>query len=428
MKIKSALCLLFVLTTSLTQAQKINIDFCNSIADIDSRKHCIKSTFDNLIVKELKNTKDQLNFSKKDSLSLRFSLDISRVGVVTMSDFETDDQSLYVALNNLTNQIKPLGIYRNNRKTIVGTTIDYNLTLIKQADDAILIEEDNKTIMVLKKKCPEDNASAKPGKKTKVPVEEKQQKEHTKDTTTKSAPFAIIEQVPVFPGCEQEIDNNSQRNCMSNFINDFVVNNFNTSLVNTLKLPTGTVRISVQFRISTFGFIENVIARAPHQVLEGEAIRVVSSLPRMIPGRQRGENVNVLYSLPILFKVEGDEAPQEKAQQEVIENPIYPGCKSDDNDFRSQCMREKIDVFIKNNFDVSIADELDIPKGIVQIDVSFRVDENGNVNEITAKGVHELLEQEAVSTIKKLPKIKPGKKNGKAVGFLYTLPIIFEIN
>jgi len=308
MKIKSALCLLFVLTISLSQAQKINIDFCNNITDVESRKHCIKSTFDNLIVKELKNTKDQLNFSKKDSLNLRFSLDISRVGVITMSDFETDDQSLYIALNNLTNLIKPLGIYRNNRKTIIGTTIDYDLTLIKQTDDSVIIIEDNKTIMVFNKtKCPEENTTKKPVKKTIEPAEEKKQKEHIKDTTAEAAPFAIIEQVPLFPGCEQEPDNNAQRNCMSSFINDFVINNFDSSLANTLKLPTGIVRINVQFRINTFGFIENVVARAPHPVLEEEAMRVVSSLPRMKPGKQRGKNVGVLYSLPILFKVEGDE-------------------------------------------------------------------------------------------------------------------------
>src|SRR5690554_1253748 len=308
MKIKSALCLFFVLTISLSQAQKINIDYCNSITDVDLRKHCIKSTFDNLIVKELKKTKDQLNFSKRDSLNLRFSLDISRVGVITMRDFETDDQSLYIALNNLTNQIKPLGIYRNNRKTIVGTTINYNLTLVKQADDSFSIIEDNKTLLVFdKKNCPEENDAKKPVKKPQEPVEEKEQIEHPKDTTAKTAPFAIIEQVPVFPGCEQEPDNNAKRNCMSNFINDFVINNFDSSLANTLKLPTGLVRINVQFRINTFGFIENVVARAPHSVLEEEAMRVVSSLPRMQPGKQRGENVNVLYSLPILFKVEGDE-------------------------------------------------------------------------------------------------------------------------
>jgi protein TonB len=38
--------------------------------------------------------------------------------------------------------------------------------------------------------------------------------------------------------------------------------------------------------------------------LEKEAIKVVSSLPKMIPGKQRGKAVGVLYSLPILFQVE----------------------------------------------------------------------------------------------------------------------------
>jgi protein TonB len=33
-------------------------------------------------------------------------------------------------------------------------------------------------------------------------------------------------------------------------------------------------------------------------------MRVVRSLPKFIPGRQNGENVNVWYTLPITFKLE----------------------------------------------------------------------------------------------------------------------------
>ena len=84
---------------------------------------------------------------------------------------------------------------------------------------------------------------------------------------------------------------------------EFVQLKFNTELANDLGLE-GRQRISVQFKIDKNGKVANVRARAPHPRLEQEAIRVIQSLPKMIPGKQRGKPVGVLYSLPILFKVE----------------------------------------------------------------------------------------------------------------------------
>ena len=58
------------------------------------------------------------------------------------------------------------------------------------------------------------------------------------------------------------------------------------------------------FKIDKNGNITNVQARAPHNRLRDEAIRVIKLLPKMIPGKQRGRPVGVKYSLPIAFKVE----------------------------------------------------------------------------------------------------------------------------
>ncbi|MGA9324525.1 MAG: energy transducer TonB, partial [Salegentibacter sp.] len=35
-----------------------------------------------------------------------------------------------------------------------------------------------------------------------------------------------------------------------------------------------------------------------------EAARVINSLPKMQPGKQRGKPVGVMYSLPIIFQVQ----------------------------------------------------------------------------------------------------------------------------
>jgi protein TonB len=109
--------------------------------------------------------------------------------------------------------------------------------------------------------------------------------------------------VPVFPGCEKKKGNEGKKKCMSEKIAKFVNKKFNTDLAGDLGL-SGRQRISVFFKIDKSGNIVGVGARAPHPGLEKEAKRVISLLPRMQPGRQRGKSVTVPYSLPILFQVQ----------------------------------------------------------------------------------------------------------------------------
>ena len=115
-------------------------------------------------------------------------------------------------------------------------------------------------------------------------------------------PFAVIENVPVFPGCEKG-SNEKKKQCMSAKIAKFVNRKFNTELAGDLGLSCRQ-RINVIFKIDKTGNITGVRARAPHPGLEKEAKRVISLLPQMKPGKQRGKPVTVPYSLPIIFQVQ----------------------------------------------------------------------------------------------------------------------------
>lgn len=116
-------------------------------------------------------------------------------------------------------------------------------------------------------------------------------------------PFSVIEQVPLIEGCESVYNLKEQKECFSNKINEHVMKNFNTDLANNLGLEKGVKRIFVQFKIDTNGDVIDVRARAPHKDLETEAIRVIKSLPKMVPGIHNGRVVNVPYSLPITFSI-----------------------------------------------------------------------------------------------------------------------------
>lgn len=132
-----------------------------------------------------------------------------------------------------------------------------------------------------------------------VEVEEVEVEEIEEDI---EVPFAVIENVPVFPGCEKG-NNNAKKKCMSDKIGKFVNRKFNTDLAGDLGL-TGRQKIYVGFKIGKNGNITNVRARAPHPKLAKEAERVIKLLPKMKPGKQRGKAVIVPYSLPIIFQVQ----------------------------------------------------------------------------------------------------------------------------
>jgi protein TonB len=132
-----------------------------------------------------------------------------------------------------------------------------------------------------------------------VEVEEVEVEEVEEDI---DVPFSVIENVPIFPGCEKG-NNAEKRDCMSKKIAQFVNKKFNTDLAGDLGL-TGRQRINVIFKIDKTGSVVGIRARAPHPGLEKEAVRVIGLLPKMKPGKQRGKPVNVPYSLPIIFQVQ----------------------------------------------------------------------------------------------------------------------------
>ncbi|KQC32609.1 energy transducer TonB [Nonlabens sp. YIK11] len=116
-------------------------------------------------------------------------------------------------------------------------------------------------------------------------------------------PFAIIENVPVYPGCENEKNNADRKKCMQEKITRFVRKEFDTGIANEVGL-SGKQTISVQFKIDKSGKVVNIVSRAKDPKLQTEAARVINKLPTMTPGKQRGKPVGVIYGLPIIFEVQ----------------------------------------------------------------------------------------------------------------------------
>lgn len=116
-----------------------------------------------------------------------------------------------------------------------------------------------------------------------------------------SVPFSVVEKVPVFPGCSGST-NDDLKACFSKKINNHIVKNF--------KYPQAALeleiygKVYVLFTIDKNGNVTNIKSRGPDRMLENEAERIISLLPQMKPGLQRGNPVSVPYSIPINFQIQ----------------------------------------------------------------------------------------------------------------------------
>ncbi len=112
-------------------------------------------------------------------------------------------------------------------------------------------------------------------------------------------PFAVIENVPVFPGCEDEGD---KRACFNKMMQKHIRKNFRYPEIAQEMGIQG--RVNVMFVIQKDGSIGGVRMRGPDKNLEKEAARIIDKLPKMTPGKQRGRAVRVPFSIPITFKLQ----------------------------------------------------------------------------------------------------------------------------
>lgn len=102
--------------------------------------------------------------------------------------------------------------------------------------------------------------------------------------------FFVVENMPEFPGGETALRN---------------------EITTLIEYPGIAVedgiegKVFVSFIVAKNGEITNAkIARGIHPALDKEALRVINSLPRWEPGKQKGQAVNVSYTVPINFALQ----------------------------------------------------------------------------------------------------------------------------
>ena len=99
--------------------------------------------------------------------------------------------------------------------------------------------------------------------------------------------FVVVDEMPQFPGGNEEL---------MKFIND------NVKYPSDAKEQRIQGRVFVRFIVDKTGKVKDVtVIREVATSLDNEAVRVIKMLPDFIPGKQKGEVVNVYYQVPIMF-------------------------------------------------------------------------------------------------------------------------------
>ena len=119
------------------------------------------------------------------------------------------------------------------------------------------------------------------------------------DTPEPEVSWVTIEEVPIFPGCENKKD---KRACFGKMMQKHIERVFRYPELEQEMGIQG--RVNVMFDIKKDGTIGSIQMRGPNKNLENEAARIIGKLPKMTPGKQRDQSVKVSFAIPITFRLQ----------------------------------------------------------------------------------------------------------------------------
>lgn len=218
----------------------------------------------------------------------------------------------------------------------------------------------------------------------------------------------IVERIAIYKGCEKEKGNQLKKECMNRKINEVFKKNFNTVLPKDSKVPSGKIRVFIQFKVDEEGNIVEGQANGPDEHFEKEALRVLKLVPKLTPAYFKEKPIKMPFSLPLIAIVANENNEAINATY-----PVYRGCKKDANfEETKKCTTDKIIDYIKVSFDYELADKVFPTELTTKFYVEFTINKKGKAEQINVKANHKAIAIDVINLIKRMPKFKaPGTNN-----------------
>ena len=173
-------------------------------------------------------------------------------------------------------------------------------------------------------------------------------------------------------------------------------------------------RVVLLILINKDGSVTDIkVAKSVHPLLDAEAVRVASSMPRWQPATKDGQPVRIRYSLPITFSLNNATTEKGKGSEKV-------GQASRDRDATYPGGLEAIRKYLDKNF-VRPLECSDIEG---DMEVAFIVDEEGKVSMVeVTKSLHPKLDKALTQVFMNMSKWQPAMRDGKPRQMRFTMPL-----
>ena len=259
------------------------------------------------------------------------------------------------------------------------------------------------------------------------------------ETQIKNVPdsviFEVVEEMPGFPGGQGALM-------------QYLARNVKYPVEAQTKGIQG--RVIVSFIVRKDGNISDIkVIRSVDPYLDKEAARVIAAMPKWKPGKQRGETVNVRFTVPVAFRLTGPEpAKAEEIKQSDLEEvvvvgyglkedstPDAVGIKTGDTEPTFKVV-ETMPKFPGGTAGLMkyLARSIKYPtiaqknKEQGRVIIKMVVGKDGSLSDIKVlRSVSPSLDAEAIRVVGSMPKWEPGQQRGQAVAVEYTLPIVFRL-
>ena len=236
--------------------------------------------------------------------------------------------------------------------------------------------------------------------------------------------FDVVEEMPVFPG--------GQTGLM-----EFIAKNWRYPVKAQKEGIQG--RVIARFIVEKDGSVSNlaVARRSASSELDAEAIRVLSTMPKWTPGKQRGKEVRVKYTVPIAFRLSGPEV--EEIKDSKLMEVVVVGYAPKDDIITPEVVLESAEIMPKYPGGASglmsyLARNIKYPFDAQQsktqgrVVIQMIVNKDGHViSPKVIQSVSPSLDAEAIRVVMGMPRWEPGKNDGQTVAVQYTLPITFKL-
>lgn len=118
------------------------------------------------------------------------------------------------------------------------------------------------------------------------------------------SPFIEVENIPLFHSCDsisKSLSKKEKLQCFKQKMTEYIQENFFYPKLAQDEHIEG--RVTVRFIIDEEGNVTNIKAVGGHKYLKDAACKIVSLMPKFIPGSHKGKPVKVSFLLPLVFKL-----------------------------------------------------------------------------------------------------------------------------